>query len=98
MLMAIHCGEYPLTNIEIRVCDLDLLREGTLINDHFFNIGRLLPGSNSMFGSFPMEGRDSRSFNIFMYAQNGRTVQEVRMVKSEVGWHQAQRVTRDYDI
>lgn len=98
VLIAIHCGEYPLTNIDIRVCDLDLLREGTaLVNDRFFTIDRLLPDTNSMFGSFPMNGRDSRNFNIFMYAQNGRTVQEVRMVKDEAGWHHAQRVTRDYD-
>jgi hypothetical protein len=98
MLMAIHCGEYPLTNIEIRVCDLDLLREGNALTiDRFFKIERLLPDNNLMFGSFPMDGRNSRSFNIFMHAQNGRTVQEVRMVKSEAGWHQAQRVTRDYD-
>lgn len=99
LFMAMHVGDYTLEDIDIRVADLDALKEGScdLRDDRFFKIDRLLPGTNHVFGGFPLNGRSKRSFNIFMHSKNGRVVQEVRLVRGENGWSQAMRVSRGHE-
>lgn len=95
-----HHGAYPLYGVLVDIVDLDLSR--SLPNQPTYQqvisihdrqqIGDIARGLVFLSDSIDFGGRDELRFNIFTYARNGVTIQNLRMRRIEGQWVKATRV------
>lgn len=97
--IAVHEGDYHLSNLSARICDLDVPMSQPnwmQIANTYIEIGTLFRGMCNMLDSGVPLVSQSRRFNIFYSASNGTFTQELRLKNLGTGkWASATRVYRD---
>lgn len=104
-LMVAHEGQYPLYDINVRVCDLDLMdqlasaRSRTLAEWEkawkSVDVGNLAPHYAREMGRLALPGAGTVRLNVFINARNGQVTQLIRLARTSGGWKRASRVQRD---
>lgn len=90
-----HCGEFPLFNLQVRIVDIDSLRQGVTA-EHSFTIDEFsVTGTNLLDTPHFSE---SRALNIFYHSRSGRVVQEVRFAQVGDQRCYAYHITRDGEV
>lgn len=101
-LMAIHEGEYPLYDLQVRIVDLEKFDsfKGNLNWDNYraadtvLEIGTLNPGMVTPSVTFSLKGFKNRNFNIFCTARNGSFTQLLRLRLIDGKWKSGVKITR----
>ncbi|VVT28647.1 hypothetical protein SPHINGO391_500233 [Sphingomonas aurantiaca] len=80
--IVLHSGEYPLSNISIRMCDLlkfpaAMASNNIFAADHMIAVGELAPGTASVEGPIPV-AMPRQDWNAFFSARNGQWTQLIR--------------------
>jgi len=90
----IHSGQFPLTDVSVRICNLDRTDGQMNLLGRTLALGTLFPGRAHHQG--PTEVRlPSHGFNLFFLARNGSWTQEIRWVEQPTALLVANRVVRD---
>lgn len=101
----IHSGNYPLTDVSVRIVDMQKWNQIIAANPHpslqefrsadtNVELGNLPVHTALQRGAIQLVGKSQSSFNIFYSARNGFWTQELRLQLVEGKWLTATRVTR----
>jgi len=100
--IVLHQGEHPLFDINVRIVDLQKLRE---IKDNTWTsfsqaqtnlpVGNLAKGTGLTMDPFDLGSSTGRDFNIFFIARNGQFTQKLRLRKINDKWVRATKIERD---
>jgi hypothetical protein len=92
----IHSGDYPLSEVSVRIFDMTRQPNEPEWTGHNYALGTLFPGRAS--GGGPVQVASvSHGFNLFFVARNGSWTQEIRWVSVSDTFVTANRVVRDGD-
>jgi hypothetical protein len=106
LITAVHKGEYPLYDVNIRIVDLDKFdahvkgRENPTLEDFRkadtnLSVGNLAPNQAAMIGRWPLPQSEEIRYNIFITARNGFVTELVRIKRIDDKWVSAYKVTSD---
>lgn len=92
--MFTHSGQYPLTDVSVRIHNLAATPGQAGFVGHFVELGTAFPGKARNYGA--QDARlPSHGYNLFFQARNGSWVQEIRWVELPDMLAVANRVVRD---
>lgn len=97
--MVCHSGEYPLSNVSVRLCDLNTFKANLAAgnpgaSDTIASVGELAPNTGSEFGTVVRAASPSQDWNAFFSARNGMWTQRIRGRLTGGSWQFATCISR----
>jgi hypothetical protein len=92
--MFTHSGQYPLTDVSVRIHNLAATPGQAGFLGRFVELGTAFPGKARNYGAQDVR-LPSHGYNLFFQARNGSWLQEIRWAELPGVFAVANRVTRD---